>query len=198
MDRGNKPQDESVGREILAALLGPTSPPPAECPDCGSRAFVPIRYGLPGPEMRERSRRGEIVLGGCCVHTPRWHCRDCFCDWPEDPPPPVSSGISPWERRALPEAAAEYASLTAAASLPCQPDEPSVENFWERPDGRTFFLVRFAWGRMRIGKSLHLLPHGGPPVYECVTGFPFERPDFARARRLAALAAVRFEQRPSA
>lgn len=196
MARKGRRRDESG--KSLAELLGPAPPPSTECPDCGSHSIVPICYGLPGPEKREEGRRGEIVLGGCCIRTPRWHCKNCFNSWPEDPPPAGLHGIPGWQKKHLAETAVEYASLMADAALPCQHDEPLVENYWERPDGRKVFLVRFPWGRMRIEKRLHLLPLGGTPEYDLVAGFPPEGVDFMRARRQAALAAVRFERRPQA
>ena len=53
------------------------------CPECQSTNIAPIAYGLPGPEMSESALRGEIVLGGCMVDTPRWYCRDCESAWPK-------------------------------------------------------------------------------------------------------------------
>src|ERR1035437_2351565 len=60
------------------------------CPDCGSSTVVPIFYGLPAAETSERARRGEIVLGGCCLQEPRWYCRECLIRRPADPPSPIS------------------------------------------------------------------------------------------------------------
>ena len=37
------------------------------CPACGSTEVRPVIFGLPGPELAERARRGEVVLGGCMV-----------------------------------------------------------------------------------------------------------------------------------
>lgn len=42
------------------------APGNAVCPDCGSK-MVRIVYGYPGPGLIERSMRGEVALGGCCV-----------------------------------------------------------------------------------------------------------------------------------
>lgn len=75
---------DSVELEIRFDL--PTDAPrrvPA-CPDCGSSSVVPIAYGLPAAETSERARRGEIVLGGCCLQEPRWYCRECLNRWPEE------------------------------------------------------------------------------------------------------------------
>lgn len=47
------------------------------CPDCGG-VMAPIAYGLPGPEMFDAARRGEIVLGGCCPDfTAQFRCTTC-------------------------------------------------------------------------------------------------------------------------
>lgn len=37
------------------------------CPACNSGNLIPIVYGMPGPELVERSERGEIELGGCVI-----------------------------------------------------------------------------------------------------------------------------------
>jgi hypothetical protein len=56
---------------------------PPQCPHCGSGKVVPIAYGLPTSGAGEESKRGEIVLGGCCVSgdDPEWFCRDCGWAW---------------------------------------------------------------------------------------------------------------------
>ena len=56
------------------------------CPECGSTNVVRICYGLPGPELFERAKRGEIVLGGCCItgNDPTCHCKDCGHNWSRD------------------------------------------------------------------------------------------------------------------
>ena len=53
------------------------------CPECGSEDVVPIVYGMPGPELREQSDRGEVALGGCCVSDddPTHLCRACEHCW---------------------------------------------------------------------------------------------------------------------
>lgn len=50
-----------------------------KCPRCGSKQVVPILYGMPSPEMIERSARGEIVIGGCLTseNNPCWECLAC-------------------------------------------------------------------------------------------------------------------------
>jgi len=56
-------------------------PAPPSCPECGSPAVVPIRYGFPGPEMWVAARAGTIKLGGCVLRgdrwVDRWHCWSC-------------------------------------------------------------------------------------------------------------------------
>jgi hypothetical protein len=49
------------------------------CPKCGSSEYIPIVYGLPSLEGFEKSRRGEIILGGCCVgpDSKRRVCKKC-------------------------------------------------------------------------------------------------------------------------
>ncbi len=51
------------------------------CPFCGyDDQVVRIVYGLPGPELIEESRQGEIALGGCRIGTDshNWYCRGCL------------------------------------------------------------------------------------------------------------------------
>ena len=40
----------------------------------GLPGVVPLTMGLPGPELRDMARRGEVVLGGCMTSglEPRW------------------------------------------------------------------------------------------------------------------------------
>ena len=59
------------------------TPISAKCPRCHSADVVPIEYGLPGPEMAERVRRGEVMVGGCVMtgHDPVWFCRACEARW---------------------------------------------------------------------------------------------------------------------
>jgi hypothetical protein len=179
----------------LTEIFGPPPPRPTECPDCGSHSILPICYGRPRPETVERARRHEIVLGGCIVGDPRWHCEDCFNSWPEDPPPEGLNGIPEWQQKHLAENAAEFASLSTDATMPPQDDEPAVENYWQRAGGRGVFLLRFSWGRMRIEKRLHLVPLGGTPVYEHINGSPPIGAGYAETHRLAVLAAMRFERK---
>jgi hypothetical protein len=196
MARKAKRQDEvSKSTKTLAELLGlpPPPPDPTECPDCSSRSILPICYGSPGPEMQEEARREEIYLGGCVLRNANWYCSDCFNRWPENPPPRASPGTP---ERHIAERAAEYASLTADAALPPEPDEPVVEDYWQRSDGRKIFLLRCPWGRVRLEKRLHLVALGGTPLYEQIGGkWPPIGFDYTKPYRQAALAAVRFERR---
>ena len=172
-------------------------PLPTECPDCGSHSFVRICYGFPGPGMLEQAQRGEIVMGGCSWDTPNWYCKDCFNRWPEYPPPEGLHGTPEWRKKYLATTVAEYASLAAAAALPPEADEPTVANYWQRPDGRMVFLLRFPWGKLRIEKRLHLVPLGGAPVYELTGGWQKTiGVDYGKRERQAVLAAMRFERRP--
>jgi hypothetical protein len=149
------------------------------------RFFVPIFYGLPAAETSERARRGEIVLGGCCLQEPRWYCRECLNRWPEDPPTPISR-TSERQKKYLEEKQAEYQALAAAIVQPAAEGEPVVTDMWPRAEGRLAFMVLFPWGRARIQKEVHLLSLGGPPVYEWIAGMPPETGDWARAEHLAA------------
>jgi hypothetical protein len=112
----------------LTEIFGPPPTRPIECPDCGSHSILPICYGRPRPETVERARRHEIVLGGCIVGDPRWHCEDCFNDWPEDTPPRGFNGIPECQQKHLAEKDADFASLSADTAMPQQDDEPTVEN----------------------------------------------------------------------
>jgi hypothetical protein len=182
---------EELRRERLDDLVWPP-PQPTECPDCGSRSFVPILYGLPAPGMTEQERGGKFVMGGCSLGTPRWYCKDCLNRWPEDPPRQASYGDR--QKKYLDQTVAEYASLIATAELPPSADEPTVEKFWQRPDGRMVFLLNCPWGKTRIEKQSHLVPLGGAPIYELTEGW---LPAMESGNeRQAALAAMRFERSP--
>lgn len=57
-----------------------------KCPKCGTSDAIPVIYGLPTPEAEERAQRGELILGGCCVHEghdPEWFCESCENKWSE-------------------------------------------------------------------------------------------------------------------
>lgn len=61
-------------------------PAPEACPRCESAAVVPIRYGMPGPELAAAAERGEVELGGCLVPVPwKWSCLECGYRWPLPP-----------------------------------------------------------------------------------------------------------------
>jgi hypothetical protein len=53
------------------------------CPLCGSGEIIPIVYGLPGPELVEKSEKDKVILGGCMVweNQPQSHCNDCGNEW---------------------------------------------------------------------------------------------------------------------
>lgn len=51
------------------------------CPHCYSIRIVPIIYGMPGPELVEQAKQGDIFLGGCCPSEAHYHCRDCATQW---------------------------------------------------------------------------------------------------------------------
>ncbi|MFB3815275.1 MAG: hypothetical protein ACE14L_14310 [Terriglobales bacterium] len=51
------------------------------CPFCGyDDQVVRIFYGMPGPEVIQESRQGEVALGGCCIgpNSHNWYCRGCL------------------------------------------------------------------------------------------------------------------------
>ena len=54
-----------------------------KCPNCDSKAIVPIVYGYPGFELFEDSKIGKVELGGCCmeIDAPDRHCNDCDHQW---------------------------------------------------------------------------------------------------------------------
>ena len=48
------------------------------CPECGGE-LIPIVWGLPPAEWREKAEREEIFLAGCCIplNPPNYHCKKC-------------------------------------------------------------------------------------------------------------------------
>jgi hypothetical protein len=74
--------------------------PGALCPRCGTPTGRPILYGLPGPDVFEAERAGEIdiELGGCMVmgEDPRFRCRTCGLAFGRPPGrPPRSEDAEP-------------------------------------------------------------------------------------------------------
>lgn len=49
------------------------------CPRCRSIDIIPIQYGLPSGDMKEKHDKGQVKIGGCVVgeDSPRWYCKDC-------------------------------------------------------------------------------------------------------------------------
>ena len=169
---------------------------PSACPDCGSTAIVAIAYGMPVREMRAESG-GEPGPAGAVGQSPRWYCQYCFHRWPQD----LFSELD-WaaesEQQYLTEKTAEFASLCVEAAMTPHPEEPAVEKYWLQDNGRRVFLMSFPWGRVRVERGLHLVPLGGPPVYEASADSVPQGVDEHRAKRLAQLAAVRFDRKTSA
>jgi hypothetical protein len=62
---------------------------PESCPACGGKEIKQVMYGFPTKETMERAKRGEVVLGGCCVidDMPDWQCSGFHHRWfdPTDP-----------------------------------------------------------------------------------------------------------------
>jgi hypothetical protein len=56
------------------------SPKTKICPACGSVA-VPLIFGEPTEETGRAAKRGEVILGGCCIRgdgsDPSWACKSC-------------------------------------------------------------------------------------------------------------------------
>ena len=55
-----------------------------KCPECGGEVLE-IVYGLPEPEMWEKAKRGEAIIGGRHVDEScdRWQCLECDFSWGE-------------------------------------------------------------------------------------------------------------------
>jgi hypothetical protein len=49
------------------------------CFICGdNKDVLKVSFGLPGPDMAEPAKRGEVVFGGCCPQlTAMFHCKKC-------------------------------------------------------------------------------------------------------------------------
>lgn len=56
---------------------------PTQCPKCESKRVAPILYGFPAEDLSDAVKKGEVVLGGCCVsdNDPEWACVDCDHRW---------------------------------------------------------------------------------------------------------------------
>jgi len=52
------------------------------CLGCGARSRVRVIHGLPGPELIEQARRGEVAFAGCDPDAPPplWLCDACERD----------------------------------------------------------------------------------------------------------------------
>lgn len=75
------------------------------CPACGSSDLIPILYGLPGLDMVEAGRAGEIVIGGCLARDEAWRCRACRVDSGDQPRP---SRFAVWDGDATDEEIAAW------------------------------------------------------------------------------------------
>jgi hypothetical protein len=89
--------------------------------------------------------------------------------------------------------AAEWASIETEATLQRSVDEPSVVNYWDKEDGRTFLLKTVSGETLRMKKFAYLQAYAGTPVFEITHAPWFDR----RQTHLAAVAARRFERRLS-
>jgi hypothetical protein len=65
------------------------------CPQCGSMGLIRIVYGLPGPELVDAAKRGEVILGGCQVAHENRVCRSCGARFHLDEPRPRVSPEDP-------------------------------------------------------------------------------------------------------
>ena len=179
--------------ETRDAEAGAAEVKPSTCPDCGSTTIVEIAYGMPVRELRGESAGGPGPSEGA-GQGPRWYCQYCFHRWPQD----LFSELD-WaaesEQKYLTEKTAEFATLCVEAAMTPHPEEPSVEKYWLQDNGRRVFLMSFPWGRVRVERGLHLVPLGGPPVYEASAEAVPGGVDEKKAKRLAQLAAVRFDRK---
>lgn len=56
------------------------------CPKCKSKSVAKIEYGLIdigkiSPDLQEKVRKKEVILGGCLVYPQKYHCNDCGHKW---------------------------------------------------------------------------------------------------------------------
>lgn len=64
---------------------------PEKCPKCGGKV-LDILYGMPMGEAVEAYKRGELILGGCCIRVdeegnslmPDWQCKKCNAQFIEE------------------------------------------------------------------------------------------------------------------
>ncbi|MDX6287612.1 MAG: hypothetical protein QOG53_3097 [Frankiales bacterium] len=90
--RGGAPGYE--GEDAWAALArldtGYTAARPASaewidgrCPHCFGSTAIDIAYGMPGPDLAAKARRGEVALGGCVIDqvNPLEKCSACGFTW---------------------------------------------------------------------------------------------------------------------
>ena len=74
--------DYLIATDSLDEFLGDKT----KCPHCGNR-LLKIEYGMPGPEIFEQAKKGEVFLGGCCVfddEMPEYHCNKCRRSYTKD------------------------------------------------------------------------------------------------------------------
>ena len=56
------------------------------CPKCKSNNVAKIEYGLIdigkiSPDLQEKLRKKEVILGGCVVYPQKYHCNACNHKW---------------------------------------------------------------------------------------------------------------------
>lgn len=159
------------------------------CPDCGSSDWRPIAYGLPTKETRERARRGEFVLGGCCFDIPRRLCRYCHNHWPTKPRGGGLSGIPDYRKGRVQDSLRRYEQLCELANDQNLPGVPPIEAAWARIDGTIYFLIPFQDRRLRLIRDPKTIREGGAPTYHFLNLV-----DDAGFETKAAVAAIRFER----
>lgn len=82
------PDDAALVRRCIKlakqALSIPLDEPRSICPACKQRHGVNIIFGMPTEELWEAEKRGEVVLGGCClplIGDPERQCLACGHQW---------------------------------------------------------------------------------------------------------------------
>lgn len=72
------------------------------CPRCGVGRVIPIVYGLPGSELMERARRGEVSLGGCVIMPGQPQTTECrVCHYGRGERPDIGFDWLIWRRETL-------------------------------------------------------------------------------------------------